>query len=59
MNKKWGMQLLCKVLWVEYEGVESYTRVKLIRSTLRILCDLGEFGQDWEMVLEQLWNQCM
>ena len=40
------MQLLCKVLWVEHEGVESYIRLKLTRLMLRILCDLSELGQD-------------
>ena len=39
------MQLLCKGLCAEREGVESYMEVKLTRSTLKILCDLSELGQ--------------
>lgn len=44
------MRLLCKVLWVEHEELESYIRMKLTRSVLRILCDLNELGQDRGLV---------
>ena len=32
--------------WVEHEGVESYIRMKLTRSALRILCDLNKLRQN-------------
>ena len=40
------MQLLCKVLCANHEGIQSHMEVKLTRSTLRKLCDLSELGQD-------------
>ena len=32
-------------LWVEYDGIEYYMRLKLTRPTLRILCNLSELEQ--------------
>ena len=51
VNIRWGIQLPCKFLWVEHEGVESNMRVTLTRSTLKILCDLSGLGQNWGMGL--------